>query len=275
MNKFLGIIAVFILAAFNLYAQGKMDSTEVYIINSFVDGETNKFSLSFSTDFDCKSEIVIEGKYKYTVSDSAAQNHSIDIDLSNLKFKNKVVNYRVIVTDTTGKSFNGGLFEVDLPEDVVLQEGSNILHVCLFAGIIFGVPAPAVTFTHDKTYFTLTKEIPLAFIRSSGIDYPFGYFSIEYSHIFEREHKNNLFRYGYKHLIDLPVLEFASPGISGFTNFKGYNGIGAEFTVGFFKLFDAFTLYGRYRFNFTPSIKSSETNEISIGLYSGFFAFYF
>ncbi|MDP4117401.1 MAG: hypothetical protein Q8903_14800 [Bacteroidota bacterium] len=275
MNKIVAAGALLVMITFNLCAQVKMDSVEVFIINSFVDKETNKFSLSFSTDLDYKSKVIIEDKYSYIVSDSAVQNHSVEIDLANLKFKSNAVNYRIIVTDSTGKSFDSGIFEFDLPQDVVLQDRSNILHICLFAGVVFAVPAPAVTFTHDKTYFTLTKEIPIAFIRSTGIDYPFGYFSAEYSHIFERAKKNNLLRFGYKHLIDLPGLEFASPGISGFTNFKGYNGVGAEFTVGFFKCFEAFTLYGRYRFNFSPSVKASETNEISIGLYSGFFAFYF
>jgi hypothetical protein len=80
---------------------------------------------------------------------------------------------------------------------------------------------------------------------------------------------------GYKHLIEVPGIEYVSPGVNGFTNLKGFNGISPELSMGLFKIFDTFTVYSRLRYNFQPGRRNSEFSEISIGLYSGFFAIYF
>jgi hypothetical protein len=84
----------------------------------------------------------------------------------------------------------------------------------------------------------------------------------------------NYFRIGYKHLIDIPGIEYVSPGINGFTNFQGFNGISPEVSLGLFKILNTFTLYTRYRYNAKPGDSGSGFHEISIGLYSGFFAIY-
>jgi hypothetical protein len=135
------------------------------------------------------------------------------------------------------------------------------------------VPAPVYVKAKDKDYFSLTKEIPMFFIRSRGYQYPTGYFSAEYSHIFNAQVKN-YFRLGYKHIIEIPWIEYISPGFNGFTNFKGFNGISPEVSLGLFRIANTFTFYTRYRFNAKPSEAGSEFHEFNIGLYSGFFAFY-
>src|SRR3989304_4588100 len=126
----------------------------------------------------------------------------------------------------------------------------------------------------ENQYFSLTKEIPLIFLKSSGYNYPTGYFSVEYSHIINAPARN-FFRTGYKHIIEIPGLEYVSPGLNYVTNFKGYNGISPEISLGLFKIFNTFTVYSRYRFSAKPGDPGSEFHEISLGLYSGFFAIYF
>src|SRR3990170_3625444 len=86
---------------------------------------------------------------------------------------------------------------------------------------------------------------------------------------------SNFFRTGYKHIIAIPGLEYVSPGLNYVTNFKGYNGISPEISLGLFKIFNTFTVYSRYRFSAKPGDPGSEFHEISLGLYSGFFAIYF
>jgi hypothetical protein len=146
--------------------------------------------------------------------------------------------------------------------------------LCLLGGTVFILPSPIYVNWEGKSYFSLNKEIPLIFIRSSGFSYPTGYFSFEYSYIFHAPVRNFL-RIGYKHLIEIPGIEYVSPGVNGFTNLKSFNGISPELSIGWFKILDTFTLYSRFRYNFKPGAKYSEFSEISIGLYSGFFAIYF
>jgi hypothetical protein len=104
--------------------------------------------------------------------------------------------------------------------------------------------------------------------------YPSGYIAAEYSHIFGAPQKNFL-RLGYKHIMEIPGIEYVSPGLNVFTNFSGFNGVSPELSVGLFKIFNTFTVYTRYRFNFKPGETESNFHEFSIGLYSSFFSFYF
>ncbi|MBZ0199112.1 MAG: hypothetical protein K8H86_04535, partial [Ignavibacteriaceae bacterium] len=104
--------------------------------------------------------------------------------------------------------------------------------------------------------------------------YPMGYFSAEYSYIINAPVRNFL-RVGYKHIIEIPVFEYIAPGLNGFTNFKGFNGISPEVSLGLFRAFNAFTVYTRYRFNAMPGQKGSEFHEFSIGLYTNFFSLNF
>lgn len=251
------------------------DSINITIVDSYVTPEIpHTFLLTFFTDINCKSKVVIDKKYEYNVSDTLTTNHSVKVDLTKLNFKTKSVPFEIIAEDSTGKKYKTGGFEFDLPGEVKIQSESNFLLLCLFGGAVFALPAPTYVSQNGTSYFSLTKEIPIISFRSSDYAYPLGYISAEYSHIFKAPDQN-FFRLGYKQIIDIPAIEYISPGVNWFTTFKGFNGVSAELSLGLVKIFNTFTVYTRYRYNFQPGSGGNQFNEISIGLYSSFLSVYF
>lgn len=248
------------------------DSVEVYIIDSYVTPELpHTFILSFFTSEKAKSKVLIDNKYSYDISDSLTENHKAQIDISNLEFNKETIPFVVIVTDSLGNVSRSDVNNFDLPKEVKMKSESNFLLLCLFGGTVFLLPSPTMVITKDKNYFSLTKEIPLVSFKKEGFSYPMGYVSVEYSHIFNAPVKNIL-RAGYKHIIEIPALQFISPGVDVFTNFEGFNGISPEFSVGLFRILNTFIVDVRYRYNFKPGDSKNDFHEIGIGLYSNFFS---
>ena len=264
---------IFILSDFQLSAQ--TDSIEIDIIDNFVTPEIpHNFVLSFFTSEKTKSTVLIDNKYEYVVSNTFNDIHKTRIDISKLKFKVKDVPFVISVEDTNGNRITSEKYDFQLPQEMKVESESNFLLLCIFGGTVFLLPSPTYLYTDNDKYFSLTKEIPLISISKKGFSYPAGYFSMEYSHVFNAPHKNFL-RLGYKQIIEIPGIQYVSPGINGFTNFKGFNGISPEVSVGLFKILDTFILYARYRYNVKPGEAGSEFQEISLGLYSNFFSLYF
>jgi hypothetical protein len=250
------------------------DSVEVYVIDSFIPPDNpNVFNLSFFTSKPAKSKVILDDKYEFNISEQATESHKIKIDISKLEFKSKYVPFVILMEDSLGNTYLSDKFEFELQKEIRLEGDSNFLLLCLFGGIVFLLPSPVYVVTENDNYFSLTKEISLFTFRGS-FKYPSGYIAAEYSHIFNSPYKNFL-RLGYKHLVETPVLEYISPGINGFTNFKGFNGISPELSIGWIKIFNTFTVYTRYRYNFKPGESGSNFHELSLGLYSGFFSIYF
>jgi len=270
----LALLLVF-LVNFSNISTAQQDTIEIYIIDNFVTPELpNKLMLSFFTSEVCKSKLNINGTTELIISSEPTDNHKIQVDLTSYTLKSKENYFTIIVEDELGNSYTSEKDEFEIPKEIIVEGGSNFLMFCLFGGVVFALPSPVYVLTKESQYFSLTKEIPLIFLKSSGYNYPTGYFSVEYSHIINAPVKN-FFRAGYKHIIAIPGLEYVSPGINYITNFKGYNGISPEISLGLFKIFNTFTVYSRYRFNAKPGEPGSEFHEISLGLYSGFFAIYF
>ena len=270
---FVSIALIFVLYNFQLKAQA--DSIEIDIIDNFVTPEIpHNFVLSFFTSEKTKSKVLIDNTYEYVVSDTFNDIHKARIDISKLKFKEKAVPFVIIVEDTNGNKFTSEKYDFQLPQEMKVKSESNFLLLCLFGGTVFLLPSPTYVFTNKDKYFSLTKEIPLISLSKKGFTYPAGYFSLEYSHIFNAPRKNFL-RLGYKQIIEIPGIQYISPGINGFTDFRGFNGISPEISVGLFKILDTFILYARYRYNVKPGEAGSEFQEVSLGLYSNFFSLYF
>jgi hypothetical protein len=278
LPKFLLPTLISLLFVSMLSARGyktAADSIDITIVDSYVTPEIpHAFLLTFFTDINCKSKVLIDNKYEYKVSDTLTTTHSLKVDLTNINFKTKSVPYTIIAQDSAGKKYEAGGYEFELPGEVKIQSESNFLLLCLFGGAVFALPAPTYVSQNGTNYFSLTKEIPLISFRSSSFTYPFGYFSAEYSHIFKAPDQN-FFRLGYKEMITTPVIEYVSPGVNWFTTFRGFNGVSAELSLGLVKIFNTFTVYTRYRYNFQPGTGGNQFNEISIGLYSSFFSVYF
>jgi hypothetical protein len=250
------------------------DSIEVYVIDSFIPPDNpDVFNLSFFTSESAKSKVIFDEEFEFDISQELSEEHRIQVDLTKIDFSTQTVSYVIFVEDSLGVTNRSEEYEFELQEDIQMEGESNFLLLCLFGGTVFLVPHPVFVITEEKNYFSLTKEIALVTFRGS-FRYPAGYIAAEYSHIFNAPYKNFL-RLGYKHIIETPAIEYISPGLNGFTNFNGFNGISPELSVGWVTIFNTFTVYTRYRYNFKPGESGNNFHEISLGLYSSFFSFYF
>lgn len=276
MNKILVIIIVF-FGLINLYAQNEepeQQGIEIFLIDAYCKPDTpHPFILSFYTDVPAKSKVILDKKYEFQVSKDFSELHNIQIDITKLFFLDKQVQFVIQVEDTLGNKFTSETFDFDLPYEPVITGGSSLLTLCLFGGFVFFLPTPNYVIQNGQSYFSLTKEIPFLSFRSKSFRYPASYFAIELTYIFNASEKK-FFRTSYKRIFETPVIEYIAPGIGGYTNFAGNNGVSPEFTIGLFRLFDTFTIFTRYRYNFQPSGNKSHFHEINLGLYSGFFSIY-
>ncbi len=263
------------LVNYSNFSIAQKDTIEIYIIDNFITPELpHKLMLSFFTSDVCKSKLNINGTNEIIISNEPTDNHKIQVDLTSYASPTEPNFFTIIVEDESGKSYTSERDEFEIPQEILVEGGSNFLMFCLFGGVVFALPSPVYVVAKEEQYFSFTKEIPLVFLKSSGYNYPRGYFSVEYSHIVNAPIRN-FFRTGYKHIIEIPGIEYVSPGLNYVTNFKGFNGISPEISLGLFKIFNTFTVFSRYRFNAKPGDPGSKFHEISLGLYSGFFAIYF
>lgn len=276
MKKYIFILIVILINSFIIAQNEEVEkqSIEIFLIDAYCKPDTpNPFILSFYTDVPAKSKVVLEKKYEFIVSKDFSDMHSIQIDITKLFFFDKQVQFVIQVEDTLGNKVTSETFDFDLPYEPVITGGSSLFTLCLFGGFVFLLPTPNYVIQNGNSYFSLTKEIPFLSFRSKSFRYPTSYFAFEFTYIFNATDKE-FFRTSYKRIFEIPVLEYVAPGIGGYTNFSGNNGIAPELTIGLFRVFDTFTIYSRYRYNFQPSGNKSHFHEINLGLYSGFFSIY-
>lgn len=248
------------------------DSIEVFIIDSYVPPENpNRFILSFYTSVSCKTKLVVDYRLIFSISEEFTDNHRIEVDIAKITTTKSKVNYVIQMENEAGIKSSSEVFELELSHSEVLVESkSSYLFTCLTGGVVFLTPTSTAVHANGKTYFGLNKEFPVLSFYSGGFNYPSGYLSVEYAHILKAE-KKNYFRLGYKHIYEIPKLEYLSVGLNGFTDFRGFNGISPELSIGLFKIYNVFTFYSRYRYNFSPGKSGVDFSEFSIGLYSSFF----
>ena len=247
---------------------------EIYLIDAYVKQEPPYiFILSFYSSEVCLSKVIIDNKYEYIVSNGLSEAHSAKIDITSLKFLDRNVNFVIESIDSLGNKSISEEFEFDLPFEPVISSGSSLWTLCLFAGSVFLLPMPGYINADGNHYYSLTKEIPIISFRSKKGNYPSSYFSFEYTYIFESENQN-FARLGYKKIFPIDYFEYIAPGITAYTNFNAQNGFGPEISIGWFSLFDTFTLYTRYRYNFKPGDSNSNFHEINLGLYTRLLSIY-
>jgi len=252
------------------------DSTEmeIYLIDAYVKPEPPfTFILSYYTSEACLSNVIIDNKYEFVVSDSLSESHSTKIDISSLRFAEKIVSFIIETIDSNGVRSESEEFEFDLPYEPTIGEGSSIWTLCLFAGSVFLLPMPGYVKTDNGNFYSITKDLPIISFRAKRGNYPSGYISLEYTYVFEARY-NNYLRLGYKKIFPVDYIEYISPGVTAYTNFMGQNGIAPEVSVGWFTLLDTFTLYTRYRYNIKPKNSSENFHEINLGLYTRFLSIY-
>ena len=278
MKRIFILLIVLIIGAadLNIFAKAAdADSAEIYLLDSYIAPEKpNIFHISFITSIPCKATLYLDGKFEFIISDTLSTTHESNIDISNHKFSSLSIPFYIVAVDSMGMKSRSDLFELDLPKEIKMKKESNFLLFGIFFGMQFLLPTPAFVHTDKTSYFALTKEIPLLSFRSSNIDYPSGYFAIEYSHIFNAD-ASNFFRLGYKHFFETPILKYVSPGVDLFANFDGFNGYSIETSVGMFNILKTFTVYSRFRYNAQPSHTDRDFYEISLGIFSNYFSFHF
>lgn len=266
----------FILIIFPLLIRAQIDSLEstyidIYIIDSYITPEQHNFVLSFFTGDSCKSKILFDSK-EMVISDTLTKTHKIEINLNGMINNTSVIKYKILLTDKNNHKIESQIYEVEIPGNILstYRKDVSLMQVCCFGGIFFGLPSPTLVFKNNQKHLSLTKEIPVFSFYKGSYNYPFGYIGIEYSYIFKE--KENFLRAGYKQLIQLNFIKYISFGLNYFMNFKGYNGISSELSLGLFQIQNVFTAYVRYRYNFQPDRKGTDFHEASIGIYSNFFS---
>lgn len=278
MNNIIKVLFSLVVLSTFVFSQNELGEyepeMEIFLIDAYVRPEPPFiFILTYYTSELCVSNVIIDGKYEYVVTNGLSEAHSAKIDISELKFLNKNVNFVIETVDSLGNKFTSEEYEFDLPYEPIIKEGSTILTLCLFAGSVFLVPAPGYSNIDGEGYFSLTKEIPVISFRSKSRNYPASYLAFEYTHIFNAPEKNYL-RFGYKRIFETGFIQYIAPGITAYTNFIGQNGFSPEVSFGLFTMFDTFTLYTRYRYNFMPGSSDKNFHEINLGLYTRFFSIY-
>jgi hypothetical protein len=248
--------------------------TEVNVIDSYISPESPvKFVLSFFTTDSCKSKLKLLGNRTIDVSKTFEVNHRVELELHKLRIDSSKIKYQIIVFNREGIETKSEIYEVELPKKLVIPDEQNpgLFKMCCLGGIIFGMPSPTYVSMNKQSYAAISKEIPLISIYSIGYNYPAGYFGIEYTYVFNAQ-KKNFARFGYKQIIQIPGIQYISPGANLFTDFLGYNGVGLEISAGLFQVQNVFTIYARYRYNFQFEKDGIGFHEISIGIYSNFFS---
>lgn len=273
------LISIFTLLFFIMVPPFSMaleqDSIEVYLIDSFVPPENpDVFIVSFYTSDTCLSAILIDGKYEVKISEIFSDNHRAEIDISKYAFQNDKVEFLLITEDAEKNKYKSEKYEFTIPIEKVVQAGGSNLMSCLFGSIVFLTPSPTLVLTKDEKFFSLSKDLPVFAFYSGGFNYPKGYLFVGYSHTFNFAYRN-LARLGFKYIFEVPYIEFVSPGISGFSNMKGFNGVSSEVTLGLFKVYSVFTVTAGSRFNIKPGTAGSEFWEFNVGLFSSFFTLHF
>ena len=280
MKNLLLLFTFLISISQSVYTQEEIESEadsiamEIYLIDAYVKQEPPYiFILSFYSSEICLSNVIIDNQYEFVVSNGPSESHSAKIDITALKFLERNINFVIETIDSMGNKKISEEFEFDLPYEPTISEGSSLWTLCLFAGSVFLLPMPGYVNSDGNHYYSLTKEIPVISFRSKRGNYPSSYFSIEYTYIFEAANKN-FARLGYKRIFPIDYFEYISPGITAYTNFKGQNGFSPEISIGWLTLFDTFTLYSRYRYNFKPGGSNSNFHEINLGLYTRLLSLY-
>lgn len=250
------------------------DSIEVIVIESFIPQEKpNEISVTFFASEPVRATLVLNNEYSFDLGEEFKEEYKVIQDISQLKFALKEIKAFVKVVSASGSISHSEEFYLDIPEEFVFEGGSGEFSNCLLGGVLYLIPTFTAANFKDTWYYGIGKEFSLFTITSNSTLRPIGYFGVEYQYLFKKPRANYL-RIGYKHVIEMPIIEFISPGVLGYTNFIGQNGVSVELSVGLFKLTSAFTVVTKGRFSFSPGVKGSEFNEVSLGLQTNFFTFH-
>lgn len=258
------------------------ETIEVYLIDNYVKGDKEKILiLSWMTNIPVKSKVEIQNIGVFNVSDTLTDFHQTQIDLNKFTFDKEENYFKIISELEDGTKVESDEYSFSVPVETIPQtetkqvqtSSSYYLYNFLLGVSLWLLPSPSIAIENNDAKFALIKDLPLISIGSSSAykTFPYVYFYVGYSHIFDRNIKN-AFRFGGKYLYELKELKhFISLGIGGFTNFKGSQGISSDIGFSFLKVLNTFELYTSYSYNYLPNQKS-KFHFISLGLFTSSFS---
>ncbi|MCE1189111.1 MAG: hypothetical protein LWX56_08205 [Ignavibacteria bacterium] len=266
-------LIIFIVVGTRAFAQegGDGNGVEIFLIESFVPQESpNQFYLTVYTSVRCRSKVILNNKYAFTISDSLTDNHKAVLDISAVKADSLSIPFVIEVTDSLNVKTVSEKYEIILPSVEKAPQGGGEFASCLYGALIYAIPVVDGYRQDAQNRWGFSKEFPILSFFQGGYNYPSSFVSAEYSHVFKSE--ENYLRLGWKYLIPTVAGEYFVLGLNGATNFKGYNGISPEATWGVLSLTNEFSLFIRYRYTTNFENPARSYSNISIGLYTWFFS---
>ena len=262
------------LLIFSQTNDGDNDPYEVFLIDAYVTPEIPyTFVLSFFTSDSLKSTLILDNSFEFPICEVPNEDHKIKLDISKMRFDSIYIPFMIKLTDNFDNEYYSQVFELALPGtyNIKIEDAPGFITTCCLGGVIFGLPSPNFVYCNDKSFFSLTKEIPILTYYSHGYNYPSYYLSLEYTYIFDLKERSAA-RLGIKKIFLLDMIEYVSPGISYYNDFNSGNGFAPEISIGLFKISNTFTLYAKYRYNIELNDNEDDYHEISLGLFSSFFS---
>ena len=142
MKKFILFSILLVSLSSSIIAQEefetKVDTSgiEVFLIDAYVKQEPPYiFILSFYTSEVCLSNVIIDNKYEYLVSNGLSEAHSAKIDITSLNFLERNVNFVIETIDSLGNKSKSEEFEFDLPYEPIIKRRIkylDIMFICRF-----------------------------------------------------------------------------------------------------------------------------------------------
>jgi len=275
--KIFKLNVLIIICIFLVKINSAQSTFEFYLLNSFITEENPpQLSVSFLTTQKSKSSIIIIGTGKFPVSQKLSTRHNFKISLNKINVKKNIV-YFLEGVNAQGKTFRSDTFYVDLPEAQFknIPQEKNILPIVYLGVLTFFTPMPGILNGNGiNKIVTLNKELPIIAFGGSEGKYPFLFLSFEYSYLLNKNLKN-LGSIGLNYLIPIKYLEYISTGIALTTDFNNNLGISPDLALGLFNVYNAFTVYVKYKFDYFKAKSIPYYHEIKLGLYAKFFSINF
>lgn len=247
------------------------DSIEVILIEAYSPKDSpDKMVLSFFASEPVIAEVVFTNK-TVSLGQEYKESYSETMDISGIPPQEDMIIFYIRVTSESGGSNLSEQFDIVSGGNTTISGGADITG-CLIGSTVYAIPALYYNFKGDSSGLGFGKEFPLVSFFSGGYNYPNGYLSFEYSYTDLNDIKSR-YNFGYKQIIEVPLVNYISFGFSFSTDFRGKNAVVPEASVGLFRIMNVFTLYLRGSHDVFPSDKGNNITQLSIGLFSAFFSF--
>lgn len=265
----------------NLIFAQEEEEFELYLIDNYLrSNEPSKLVISWMTNVEAKSKVNIPSLGTFTASDTLTDKIFLVIDVSKLLDTPGDYDFSILSELEDGTEIQSEKFIFTVPNqeiqplDTKRSEFSYYFYTCCVGGSLWLVPSLGLSMNDKTSKFTISKEMPLLSFGSSSAfkNYPYSYVFTGYTHTLKGD-AQNIFRYGYRQLFELKkIINYLSIGLSGFTNFKGANGISPEVSFSFLRILSTFDLYFLYRFDKELKNGNYSSHQIQLGLYTSSFS---